>query len=72
MRIHDGGSNLLSTIHIMKVAGGLLCIFMMWRANLLFAIHIMNVLSSLLSAFMKKVVQLYGHHECGMLNLECA
>ncbi len=51
---------------------GLLCVFMIWWANLPFAIHIMNVLSSLLSAFMKKVVQLYGHHECGMLNFECA
>ncbi len=73
MHIHDVGMlDLPFTIHIMKVAGGLLCVFMMWRANLPFAIHIMNVLSSLLSAFMKKVVQLYGHHECGMLNFECA
>ncbi len=60
------------TIHIMKVLGGLLCIFMMWRANLSATIHIMNALSSLLSAFKKKIAGLCQHHKCGMLNLECA
>jgi hypothetical protein len=60
------------TIHIMKVLGGLLCVFMMWRANLLPTFHIMNALSSLLTAFMKKIAGLCRHHECGMLNLECA
>ncbi len=33
---------------------------------------IMKVPSSLLSAFMKKIARLCRHHECGMLNLECA
>ncbi len=56
------------TIHIMKVLGSLLCVFMMWRANLLFTIRIMKALSSLLSAFMKKIAGLCRHHECGMLN----
>jgi hypothetical protein len=60
------------TIHIMKVLGGLLCVFMMWRANLSSTIHIMNALSSLLTAFLKKIAGLCRHHECRMLNLECA
>jgi hypothetical protein len=32
----------------------------------------MNAMGSLLSAFMKKIAGLCRHHECGMLNLECA
>jgi hypothetical protein len=33
---------------------------------------LMNALSSLLTTFMKKIAGLCRHHECGMLNLECA
>ncbi len=57
---HEGGKG--SPMRIHDVAG----------KSAIYTIHIMNVLSSLLSAFMKKVVQFYGHHECGMLNFECA
>ncbi len=46
------------TIHIMKVLGGLLCVFMMWRANLLSTINIMKAPSSLLTPVMKKVAGL--------------
>jgi hypothetical protein len=44
----------------------------MWWANLLSAIRIMKAFSSLLRAFMNKIAGLGQHHECGMLNLECA
>jgi hypothetical protein len=35
-------------------------------ANLISIICIIKVLSSLLSAFMKKIAELYWHHECRM------
>jgi hypothetical protein len=44
---------------------------MMCWANLLSAIRIMKALSSLPSV-MKKIAALCQHHQCGMLNLECA
>jgi hypothetical protein len=35
-------------------------------------IRIMKAFSSLLSAFIKKIAGLCRHHDCGVLNLECA
>jgi hypothetical protein len=60
------------TIHIMNVLSCLLCVFMIWQANLSSTISIMNAPSSLLSVFMKKIAGLCQHHECGMINIECA
>jgi hypothetical protein len=38
-------TNILHTIHFIRVAGGLVRVFIMWRANLPFIVHIMMGLS---------------------------
>jgi glucan phosphoethanolaminetransferase (alkaline phosphatase superfamily) len=72
IRLAENKSTFHINIHILKVLDSLLCIFMMWWANLLSTFHIMNALSSLVSTFMKKIAGLCQHHECGMLNFDCA